>query len=384
MRLLEHTNVTLAPDDPSPVVAISLFVAYSIFAVIIALIPVLTCWLAICFGQASTKRRQRAKSARRRGSEYNDSAYIFLGACCTFGVLFAFIGMFTAWNVVVSPLKQRYKDVHQLDDWDTLHASALLSLGVIFLVWLIGALLTTLLLRNFDEGQQELTQAANQVDTTVLDLLQHGQIRLLRCEWLRATYLAGPESAPPINMSRRQELPEEAFFGCEEARELYAKNLTHDEAPGVEAVPLPSVGGHHSLAARHSMMSAAAAKGRGRDDIVDDAHVFVLSYSWLSPKHCDPYGHSLRVVLAFLLGQADAHVAAGGDLEAFWAGSALFWDWGSMHQKPRDEDEEADFRASLLGMGGLCEFFRMLARGPTPRPNAQSQPLSTARPPLNP
>jgi len=65
----------------------------------------------------------------------------------------------------------------------------------------------------------------------------------------------------------------------------------------------------------------------------------VLSYPWLSASHPDPYGARLRAVKRAL--EQNPHIMG------------LFWDFASLPQKPRSEDEEKVFRLGLRKMSDL-------------------------------
>lgn len=102
-------------------------------------------------------------------------------------------------------------------------------------------------------------------DKRVHKALSEGTIRLLKCAWLR-------EQPPQFKLSRRQELPEEAFCSENEAAQLFEQL---------------------------------------------DRRVCVLSYGWLTALHCDPHGlHAARVV-AFLNSEVGQHY------------EGLFWEYAS-------------------------------------------------------
>jgi len=150
-----------------------------------------------------------------------------------------------------------------------------------------------------------LLRQAERINSDVLDQLASGNIRLLRCCWLR-----DERGAPSARISRRQELPEAAFFSPDDARAIFA-----DRTRGC---------------------------------------VLVLSYAWHTAGHCDPCGTSLHTLLAFVEAEAKRQTDGAASETAFWDEAALFWDFACMHQKPRTDPEDAAFRAALHAMGGLC------------------------------
>lgn len=139
-----------------------------------------------------------------------------------------------------------------------------------------------------DTGIDMLQKKASDIDASVSTQLRAGAIRLLSCRWLRAQGYAGA-LAP---LSRQQDLPEEAFLTPEEATEAF-----------------------------------------------ENGHVYVLSYGWLTPAHPDPHALTLRIVVEFLQSHwllTRAAPAVG-----------LFWDFASLPQKPRTDQEDRTFKAGL-------------------------------------
>jgi hypothetical protein len=131
-------------------------------------------------------------------------------------------------------------------------------------------------------------------DSRVHEALSDGTIRLLRCSWLR-------DQPAGYVLSRRQDLPEEAFFSHAEAADLFMRQ---------------------------------------------DRSVGVLSYGWLTALHCDPHGRHFDRVAHFL---RLSHV--GQSFEA------LFWDFGSLMQKDkngkRTDHDSRIFSRALQVMAGL-------------------------------
>ena len=119
--------------------------------------------------------------------------------------------------------------------------------------------------------------------------LRDGSIRLVSVRWL----LAQPEG---YTLRRRQDLPTEALV------------------PPDAAVAL-----------------------------LQSGHVAVLSYRWLTAAHPDPDGFHMRAVRGFF--------AAARGRPHRWR--ALFWDFGSCHQKERTDEETAAFKLALSVMTRL-------------------------------
>jgi hypothetical protein len=153
-----------------------------------------------------------------------------------------------------------------------------------------------------------LIWADKQIDGPIRERLADGTIRLLRCAWLLSAdsdkYL-GRDASGRVIMSRRQELPEEAFVTNEEAVALF------DGA---------------------------------------DRSILALSYRWLTREHPDPHGTALCAVRRFL--RSD---------EAGLGKCAMFWDFTSLPQKdiakearglpPRTPEEADTMKRGLEGMG---------------------------------
>ena len=130
-------------------------------------------------------------------------------------------------------------------------------------------------------------QELSRHDRLVADRLADGTIRLLSADWLRG-------QADGFLLSRRQDLPEEAFVPCDRARLLFATR---------------------------------------------DRGVAALSYGWLHPLHSDPHGVNTSLVINFLRSERGSHVRA------------MFWDFASLPQRDkhgkRTVDEVAVFRNGL-------------------------------------
>mmetsp|Transcript_29837 Transcript_29837/g.70917 ORF Transcript_29837/g.70917 Transcript_29837/m.70917 type:complete len:557 (+) Transcript_29837:194-1864(+) len=178
--------------------------------------------------------------------------------------------------------------------------------------------------------------------TPIEDALRLGDTRLLKGTWLLEQARGGKV------LPRRQDLPEEAFWQADEL------------IPRLKGGPMGS-------------------------DNTDGRRVRLLavSYCWLSPSHPDPDGEQLRTLGAalelrlhanpkfrcvpdpdkpgrdtrfpknngynpsFPIGQMEVDGAVRNcELEDV----AIFFDWGSMHQMPRTDDESCAFKRSLASV----------------------------------
>ena len=76
-----------------------------------------------------------------------------------------------------------------------------------------------------------------------------------------------------------------------------------------------------------------------------DRSVFVLSYGWLTRAEPDPYGHRVGALRRFFQRLASSRLLPED--------AALFWDWCSLPQRPRDAAEDALMKAALGIMADL-------------------------------
>ena len=147
-----------------------------------------------------------------------------------------------------------------------------------------------------DEGLDMLKEQAEELDESIRKCLRNNSIALVSVAWLKR---AGKDYlAPGARLPRRQELPPDALLSPEAAVAAYDSNA-----------------------------------------------LYVVSHGWLTPGHPDPYSKRLRKLLAFFSfpPMAPANPASAG----------IFFDFMSLHQKPRDDEQEATFRSALPLMGRL-------------------------------
>ena len=155
-------------------------------------------------------------------------------------------------------------------------------------------------MKRVDPAARLTLRAVHLLDQRILDRLRSGAIRLVSVQWL----LEQPEG---FRILRRQELEKLEIEGA---------------SPFLPA----------STAAK-DLQSATR-------------RVLVLSYGWLSPSGPDPRGHRIGKLLAFLRNAAatfDPQIAELG----------IFWDYASLPQSPRNEEEQRMFKAALSVMGDL-------------------------------
>ena len=166
-------------------------------------------------------------------------------------------------------------------------------------------------------------QELSRHDRLVADRLADGTVRLLSADWLRG------QQADGFLLSRRQDLPEEAFVPCDEARLLFET--------------------------RERLVAA-------------------LSYGWLHPLHSDPHGVNTALVIGFLRSEMGSHVRA------------MFWDFASLPQKDEQGKRTAE-ETAVFGKGLGCGQQRLEPRRwpvETPcqvpkTPNAHSLPERRVR-----
>ena len=161
---------------------------------------------------------------------------------------------------------------------------------------------------------ETVVAALSPLDDRILEVLGSGDIRLVRSEW----FVLQPEG---YHIQRRQEL------------EILEK---------AGAVPSPLLSADEAVALVRKCNRGAAA----------------LSYGWLSSEHPDPLGHrvgELRTALISL-----THIAG------------FFWDFASLPQNPRTDEEDEAFRRALVVMGDLysspCGLSVLQIRHIPPRP----------------
>lgn len=126
----------------------------------------------------------------------------------------------------------------------------------------------------------------------MMKAVDSGVIAPLRFSYLKMLFETGRR------MERRQDLPDEAFWTAEDLRNTLLR-----------------------------------LSGQTQCSVV-----FVLSYRWLTQLHPDPDGFHLRLVVTFMKEHMDLY-----HLDE----TALFWDFGSLFQKPRSPDEEVMFEEGL-------------------------------------
>jgi len=129
-------------------------------------------------------------------------------------------------------------------------------------------------------------------DALIVELLASGSIRLLDVHWLLETN--------PGSVDRRQELPPSALLTPSVAVDLMRRQ---------------------------------------------DRSVFALTYPWLTARTPDPEGDRVHIVRQFFLDLQNT-----GRLPQ---SAGLFWDFASLPQWPRTEDEDRIFGEGLQGMAHL-------------------------------
>ena len=142
----------------------------------------------------------------------------------------------------------------------------------------------------------QIREALSTLDSRLLGALQRGDIRLVSSTWLCA------EHSREFRIQRRQVLEKEERSGP----------LPSPLVPPEEAVRLLQRG---------------------------DRSVGALTYGWLTPGDPDPSGHRVKAVRRAL--KHHPHI------------KAVFWDYASLPQKPREKDDGDRFQRALKVMGDL-------------------------------
>ena len=160
--------------------------------------------------------------------------------------------------------------------------------------------------------KSQLRHTASKLEADVEARLADGSIRILSVTWLLQL------DAKDGRIMRRQDLSEEAFIETQEAVRLYRRGL-----------------------------------------------IYVFSYGWLTPDHCDPGGFCLKALHRFFRGYEEAHkyVPPAGPASTYAVrkeghGFGLFWDFACLYQKPekgkdRSKEEQEIFDSALQVMGNL-------------------------------
>ena len=146
------------------------------------------------------------------------------------------------------------------------------------------------------EAEMQLAERLADFDNDLKDHLREGVMRLISCEWLLQQ---------PLDWR------------------LPRMQVLRDEHPNALLPP-----------------STAAALLERRD-----RSIFAVSHGWLSRGDPDPHGARLPVLRSYL-----EQLRTAGQLPA---DAALFWDFGSLPQKPRTTAEDRDFQRALRIMADV-------------------------------
>jgi Leucine Rich repeat len=135
--------------------------------------------------------------------------------------------------------------------------------------------------------------------------LRSNAIRLVDAAWLCRSYqIDGLRKVP-----RRQDMPEEAFLSANEVIQ--------------------------------------ATRG-GEIDVGLRVRLICLSYMWLDEEHPDPFGWTFNALVEKL--KEMVRLEMDGGQNCSWA---VFWDFPSLFQQPRSEEEDFLFRQGLDALAGL-------------------------------
>ena len=145
---------------------------------------------------------------------------------------------------------------------------------------------------------------------SIFTALEDGSVNLLRASWLVDLNKKGGV------LGRRQDLPAAAFISVAELRKMYSKSkAVYGKGHRFEAKPLPIV---------------------------------AVSHWWRTKAHPDPKADTLKVVALQLNYLLTERFSSGSTCKEMGLRDfGVFFDYGSLFQEPRTEEEQAAFKRSL-------------------------------------
>ena len=181
-----------------------------------------------------------------------------------------------------------------------------------------------------DEAREEAIKRYVDHESVWEVLKRNDDVRLIRLSWLQKK-----ASEPDFVLARRQDLPEEAFIGYEELREIersaksrwvpiYGFNKKYEESYNGEGSPLLKL---------LKIYAAVFYFERNIDRLLP---IVSISYCWLEPSHPDRAGEQLRLLFAKLRKLYGRHGLLGACQAYGFRDMGVFWDWASLHQKDPD------------------------------------------------
>ncbi len=149
---------------------------------------------------------------------------------------------------------------------------------------------------------------------SLFSALEDGSVALLKATWIISLH---EKTKRPLK--RRQDLPAAAFFNVDELRRMHGKSK--------------------------------AIVGKGHRFEFKPVPIVAVSHFWRTPEHPDPEGETLRMVATQLKSLLTERFSSGSTArELGLRDFGVFWDFGSLHQKPREPAEDDAFREALSTM----------------------------------
>ena len=200
------------------------------------------------------------------------------------------------------------------------------------------------------EGRQGLDDQ----DTTSV---RPGDVRLLSAKWLMERAKKGEP------LSRRQDLPEEAFLSAAQLKAIQAKARPCFHLDLVYS-PLLLLGQGKGFLKHFGSVLAALLQLRNERNADSLLPIIAVSYCWLEAPHPDRDGQQLQLMCQKLQALYGGRGLLGACRDYGFSDMGVFLDWGSIHQKdptlfkqsetpegdpgsPRSEAEQAAFEADL-------------------------------------
>lgn len=89
--------------------------------------------------------------------------------------------------------------------------------------------------------------------------------------------------------------------------------------------------------------------------------ILAISHMWLSPQHPDPFGDTLFLIAKYFSKAMSTENPKESRSDS--DGLPVFWDYASLYQKPRSEEQDTLFRQGLKALGSLysCKDTRVIS-----------------------
>ena len=186
---------------------------------------------------------------------------------------------------------------------------------------------------------------------------QDSDVRLLSAKWLMERAKKGEP------LSRRQDLPEEAFLSAAQLKAIQAKARPCFHLDLVYS-PLLLLGQGKGFLKHFGSVLAALLQLRNERNADSLLPIIAVSYCWLEAPHPDRDGQQLQLMCQKLQALYGGRGLLGACRDYGFSDMGVFLDWGSIHQKdptlfkqsetpegdpgsPRSEAEQAAFEADL-------------------------------------